>query len=427
MNLPGMPPPQSAAGFACLLLLALCSCAAQLAGSDSVAEQARTRPQSIDHTQLQRSGRSPFRAPRSFNTRDVDPGTAILHVNLREYRSEAVVADDGTAYIVLGDEYPRSSGERKDLLAIGPQGRLDWHFPLGNYTRARVNLDNFGTPYVMHGRIISKLDHAGHVLDSIKLDTINSNFVLGNEGQLLAASDRYDIRVIDSTGVTRARVDNPGSYGLIEFRVWPELAGLWLQDPDLHPGLLVFGNGHLLISFRDDLYYLNGKGEEIWRQPVPTGRICGIACQDNRIVLTTIDGTVQSLDLNGRLCWLTTLPPKVSSRPCIDSKGNVIAANGDGYIISISPVGSCNWITSLNDASTFPGDNQFSFHYKVMLSADDQVLVTNTDGKLYCLDSTGQVRFVTQVAPLKECYAAFGPAGRIHAFCGSEYVIIGEV
>lgn len=383
--------------------------------------------QSVDHSQLQNSGRSPFKAPLRFNLRNVSPQGWEFNVGLKQYRCEPAVNAEGRVFVCLGGEWDYGNPEPMNLLAISGNGGLDWYMPLGKHRRVRVNIDNYGTPYVMHGSKISRLDYSGHVIDSIRLDIFSSNFVLGNYGQMLAASDRYDVRVIDNTGVTRARLDNPGNYDMIEFQDSPDLAGLWLKDPDLHPGLLVSSNGHHLISFREDLYYLNGKGEEIWRQPVPTGKVCGIACQDSMIALTTLDGTVQSLDLNGRLRWLTTLPPKISSRPCIDSAGNVIAANVDGYIISISPVGSCNWITSLDDDSTVPRDNQLSFHYKVLLSADDQVLVTNTDGKLYCLDNAGQLRFRTKFTPLQECYAAFGPEGRIHAFCGSQYVVIGEV
>ncbi|MCB1217881.1 PQQ-binding-like beta-propeller repeat protein [bacterium] len=428
MNLHGMLPPQSAAGIACLLvLLSLCSCAAQLAGSDSVAEQVRARPQSIDHTQLQRSGRSPFRAPQSFNTRDVDPGTAILHVNLREYRSEAVVADDGTVYIVLGDEYPRLSGERMDLLAIGPQGRLDWHFPLGHTGHAQVQLDNNGLAYVSHGNAITRLDSAGIIERVIPLGTECVDFSVGDQGQLLTISDDFIVQSRDGLGrliwtadYLQEADENPG---------WD-----WQFDPaDLpggiafHPGTLILYNGRQLFHLGKGLVALDEFSDQTAHLEIPGGVIAGAAQQGPQLVLTTHDGTIQSLDELGRLRWLTTLPDFMNSRPCIDSQDNVIACNTDGYVLSISVRGGVNWITALNPDESAKSPRWPPPHYRVMLSADDQILITDSSGGLYCLDDAGELRFSIVLRIHRKCHAAFGPEGRIHAFAGNRYVIIGDV
>ncbi len=165
-----------------------------------------------------------------------------------------------------------------------------------------------------------------------------------------------------------------------------------LPPPDTSKGGLVFG----------DLYWTFNAGGQIISTP---------AIYNDKIIVSTVNGKVLSLDTNGNLLWEVDLGRTVASSPTVSQSGKIFITTYDGNIFCLDEMGNTIWNNNI------PANILSSVAvYK------DRIFVGATDNRIYSFDTSGNSLWSYPTAGPIFSTPAVSPSGMIVISSSDNYI-----
>ena len=335
-----------------------------------------------------------FRANTLQNGRTPVEPAADPSVQPWEYRtakgifSSPVVDKDGVAYIGSADH---------KFYAINPDGTVKWQVQTGEIIDSSALLDDQGRIYFGSGDAkVYCCDHetgellwtqeaatAAAVSEKFGIETYNVNWYEGNigimpDGTLLAPNDNYLLyRLNRETGAVEQRY-------LANEMIWS------LPSINIETGNLFFGTVYSISN--NVLSYDADSGEQRWK----TGGIGATAAttmltsykENGGVVVGSYDGTLRCLSQkDGKTLWKLALRDHIYASPAQLSDGTIVQPGADGTVYGINPLnGEVKWVfDTLEPIRSSPA-----------VDAADQIYFGSGEGKLFCLNKDGSLRWSYQ-------------------------------
>jgi len=335
-----------------------------------------------------------FRANTLQNGRTPVEPTADSGVEPWEVRtakgifSSPVIDGEGTAYVGSADRF---------FYAIALDGTVKWKVETGEIIDSSAVLDDRGRVYFGSGdaKVYCLDQETGTILwtqqaattDEVNAEfgikTYNVNWFEGNlgimpDGTILAPNDNYLLYRLDrNTGDIVKRY-------LVNEMIWS------LPSQNLKTGSLFFGTMYPLSNSL--MSYEAESGKLRWR----TGGIGGTAAttlltsysERGGIIAGSYDGTLRCLAQDtGKTLWKRTFRDHIYASPAQLSDGTIIQPCTDGTVYALDPEnGDILWaFDTLEPIRSSPA-----------VDANDQIYFGSGEGKLFCLNSDGSLRWYYQ-------------------------------
>lgn len=314
----------------------------------------------------------PARRPWEFRT-----GKSIF--------SGPVVDAAGTAYVGSADQ---------SFYAIDRDGRLLWEFETGGVIDSSALLDDRGRVYFGSGDArLYALDRSDgrrvwtfeadpveaveerYGIESFNVDWFEGNVAMLADGTLLAPNDNFLIYAIDrDTGAKRAEylgnelmwslpAVNTGTGRMFsgsQYMVWRNVyafdtgtgerawtSGGWGSNAASPLLTSVAANGALVLGGYDGFVraYAQDSGKQLWKRGT-RGHIYASPAQlsDGTIVQPSTDGTIYALEPStGRVKWAYDTLGPIRSSPAVDARDQIYVGGGEGRLFCINPDGTLRW------------------------------------------------------------------------------------
>ena len=302
--------------------------------------------------------------------------------------SSPVIDAEGTAYIGSADKF---------FYAIKQDGTVKWKVETGEIIDSSALLDDEGR--VIFGSGDAKVyccdretgavlwtqqaATAAEVSKEFGIDTYNVNWYEGNmgilpDGTILAPNDNYLLhRLNRGTGEVVQRY-------LANEMIWS------LPSYNQKTGNLFFGTIYSVSN--NVMSYDAESGNSRWK----TGGIGATAAttmltsykEKGGVIVGSYDGTLRCLAQdNGKTLWKQALRDHIYASPAQLSDGTVIQAAADGTVYALDPsTGDLKWaFDTLEPIRSSPA-----------VDAADQIYFGSGEGKLFCVNSDGTLRWSYQ-------------------------------
>ncbi len=338
-----------------------------------------------------------FRANALQNGRS--PVTATVDPSRRpwEYRtgkgvfSSPVVDAAGSVYIGSADGF---------FYAIDRDGQLLWEFETGGVVDSSALLDDRGRVYFGSGDAhVYALDRAGgdllwkfeadpvevvearYDVDSFNVDWFEGNVAMLADGTLLAPNDNFLIYAIDrDSGRKQAEyLGNELMWSLpavntrtgrmfagSQYMVWRNVyafdtrsgerawtSGGWGSNAASPLLTSRAPNGALVIGGYDGFVraYAQDGGKQLWKRGT-RGHIYASPAQlsDGTIIQPSTDGTIYALEpATGEVKWAYDSLGPIRSSPAVDARDRIYVGGGEGRLFCLNPDGTLRWSYLLID------------------------------------------------------------------------------
>lgn len=335
-----------------------------------------------------------FRANAAQNGRTPVEPKVDASVQPWEYRtakgifSTPVVDAEGTAYVGSADRF---------FYAVTRDGTVKWKLETGEIIDSSAILDDRGRVYFGSGdaRVYCVDRETGEVLwtqqaattdevnEEFGVKTYNVNWYEGNlgmmpDGSILAPNDNYLLYRLDrdSGEAVRRYLSNE--------MIWS------LPGYNPNTGRLFFGS--IYPAGSNILSYDAESGKRLWR----AGGIGATAAttlltsfkENAGVIVGSYDGALRCLAQDsGKTLWKRQLRDHIYASPAQLSDGTIIQPGADGTVYAFDPAtGEQLWaFDTLEPIRSSPA-----------VDAKDQIYFGSGEGKLFCLNSDGSLRWSYQ-------------------------------
>jgi outer membrane protein assembly factor BamB len=195
----------------------------------------------------------------------------------------------------------------------------------------------------------------------------------------------------------------------------PSDSSVTLHQETTLSGNMVLKKEYLFVTTGDaKLWKLRQDGSIVWSVQLPYDTAsCSPAIWpgDGRVYVTSyqttspFDGALSVFSQNGQLIWQRLTPgrPAINNSPALDSAGNVIV-HGFQYVTKYS-----------RDGQSVLFDFVAGFHNydSSALDAQENVYFGSGDGRVYALDSAGQLRWSRRIGSFVTSTPAAAPGGKV--------------
>jgi len=302
--------------------------------------------------------------------------------------SSPVVDENGTAYIGSADRF---------FYAINLDGSVKWTLETGEIIDSSALLDDQGRVYFGSGdaKVYCCDRETGEVLwtqdaetseavaEQYGIKTYNVNWFEGNlgimpDGTILAPNDNYLLYRLDpDTGAEKQRY-------LVNEMIWS------LPSYNIKTKNLFFGTIYKISN--NIMSYEAESGKRRWQ----TGGIGATAAstmltsykEKGGVVVGGYDGMLRCLAQdNGKTLWKRALRDHIYASPAQLSDGTIIQPGADGTVYALDPNnGDIKWaFDTLEPIRSSPA-----------IDANDQIYFGSGEGKLFCLNKDGSLRWSYQ-------------------------------
>ena len=302
--------------------------------------------------------------------------------------SSPVVDKDGIAYIGSADRY---------FYAIQPDGTVKWSVETGEIIDSSALLDDNGRVYFGSGdahtycvdretgEVIWKKRAASveEMLEKYSVKTFNVDWFEGNmgmmpDGTILAPNDNYLLYRLDrGTGAVKQEY-------LVNEMIWS------LPSINVKTGKIFFGT---IYKIGNNIKSLDPEtGKQLWS----VGGIGATAAstlltsykENGGVIVGGYDGTLRCLAQgSGKTIWKRALRDHIYASPAQLSDGTIVQPGADGTVYALDPSnGDIKWVfDTLEPLRSSPA-----------VDARDQIYFGSGEGKLFCLNKDGSLRWSYQ-------------------------------
>ena len=294
--------------------------------------------------------------------------------------SSPVIDSDGVVYIGSADHY---------FYAINPDGTEKWRYRTGNLIDSSALLDDKGRIYFGSadcyiyaleretGELVWKFraHEPGSLPETSKMcDWFEGNIAIGPDGTLYTAGDNFLLYALDrDAGVEKWH------YAMRD-QAWS------LPAINTETGRLFHGSCYFTLK---NFHCTSIDGKQIWTRGTLGSMVASPLLTSNEpdaaVVAGGFDGILRAFSQrSGKRLWKFGTREHIYASPAQLSDGTIIQPGADGSIYAIDPkTGKRLW--------SF--DTPEPFRASPAVDRFDRIYVGNGEGRLYCLNADGTLRW----------------------------------
>ena len=294
--------------------------------------------------------------------------------------SSPVIDSGGVVYIGSADHY---------FYAINPDGTEKWRFLTGNLIDSSALLDDKGRVYFgsadghiyalerESGQMIWKFraHEPGSIREASKMcDWFESNIAIGPDGTLYTSNDNFLLYALDrDTGAEKWH------YAMRD-QAWS------LPAVNANTGRLFHGSCYFTLK---NFHCTGMDGRQLWARGTLGSMVASPLLTsdepDAAVVAGGFDGILRAFSqLSGKRLWKFGTREHIYASPAQLSDGTIIQPGADGSIYAIDPKsGKLLWVF----------DTPEPFRASPAVDRYDRIYVGNGEGRLYCLNADGSLRW----------------------------------
>jgi len=294
--------------------------------------------------------------------------------------STPVVGGDGTVYVGSADRF---------FYALNPDGSERWSVETGEIIDSSALLDDLGRVYFGSGDgVFRSLDAAtgeevwrfeadDPAVNDAYINWFEGNVAMGPDGTLIVPNDNFFLYALD-------RDD-----GEVVWRFTLADQTWSLPAVDAHDGDLYFGNNNLIETLADNVWAIDGDGNERWSAFNLGSMVASPLLLEDRVLMGSFDGYLRAYDRDsGALQWEFPTRDHIYASPALLPDGRIVQPSADGTIYALEPAdGALSWAY----------DTREPVRSSPAVDADGTIYVGSGEGRLYVLNPDGTLRWAIQL------------------------------